>query len=57
MTTTTTKGWKTSEFLFALAMLVAGVYLIQIDRETEGSILLSAAVAGYTISRGLAKSG
>lgn len=48
-------GAKTSEFKVAALAIVGGVVLILAGHAQEGSALLSAAVLGYTVSRGLAK--
>ncbi len=48
-------GSKTSEFKVTALAIIGGVVLILAGHPHEGSSLLSAAVLGYTVSRGLAK--
>lgn len=48
-------GRKSTEFLFALAGLVGGIYLIRTGHPSDGGMLLAASIAAYGISRGVAK--
>lgn len=52
-----TPGQTTSEFRLTSLAIIAGVILILFGHSQEGALLLSAAVAGYSVSRGLAKKG
>ncbi len=45
------------EFLMALATLIGGVVLLALGKEQIGTALISVAVGGYGLSRGLAKIG
>lgn len=49
------RGRSTSEFWLSLAALAAGVVLILAGKEEIGATLVSVAVGGYALSRGIAK--
>lgn len=48
-------GYLTTEFWLTIAALVAGVVLVVVGSEDMGKWIISTAIPGYAISRGVAK--
>jgi len=47
--------WMEREFLLSLVGIFIGTFLILLGKTEQGSIVVSSAVAGYAVSRGIAK--
>jgi len=51
----TKPGYLTTEFWLTIAALAAGVVLVVVGSEDMGKWIISTAIPGYAISRGVAK--
>lgn len=50
-------GVKTSEFWVTMLLMIGGVVLIALGKDSLGAALMGASGTGYTLSRGHAKKG
>jgi len=47
--------WLEREFLLALVAMFLGIILVIVGQSEAGSVIISSAVGGYAVSRGIAK--